>query len=228
MRLSDRLIRESKRRRHGNRFPVNPPKNRTRSWFGKRNTAHNPVKTDVQKGDLLIASFSLLDPNFQHTVVLLCEHSDSDGSFGLVLNRPIPVPPKLEDQLGFADGRLYVGGPVRQDALQVLHRGAGQAVGGVEVVPGVWIGGDVAAIQKRIETEETENCRQDYRFFLGYSGWGEGQLAGELTTGSWMTVHATADLVFFDNVEKHWLAAVRARGRKEPMLANYPEDPRWN
>jgi len=184
------------------------------------------VKTDVQKGDLLIASVSLVDPNFQRTVVLLCEHSDADGSYGLVLNRPIDVPAGLEDQLGFAGGALFVGGPVRQDALQVLHRLGDHVPGGVEVIPGVWIGGDFGIIRQGLESGEFS--REDFRFYLGYAGWGEGQLAREMETDSWLTVRATTDLVFLGDAHRQWLAAVRARGRVAPMLANYPEDPRWN
>ncbi len=184
------------------------------------------VKTDVQKGDLLIASVSLLDPNFQRTVVLLCEHSDAEGSYGLVLNRPIDVPAGLDDQLGFAAGALFVGGPVRQDALQVLHRLGDCVPGGVEVVPGVWIGGDFAIIRQGLDSGEFS--QRDCRFYLGYSGWSEGQLAREMETDSWLTVQATADLVFFEDARRQWLAAVRARGCVAPMLANYPEDPRWN
>jgi len=196
--------------------------------FRQRSIPQETVKTDVHKGDLLIASLSLLDPNFQRTVVLLCEHSDSDGSYGLVLNRPISVPPGLDDPLGFADGRLYVGGPVRQDTLQVLHRFDNRIPGGVELIPGVWIGGDFALIREQFEAGEAGTMQKDCRFFLGYSGWREGQLAGELTVGSWLTVQATPELVFFENVEKQWLGAVRARGREAPLLANYPEDPQWN
>ena len=46
---------------------------------------------DTLQGNLLIASPSLLDPNFKRTVVLITEHT-AEGAAGLVINRPSPSP----------------------------------------------------------------------------------------------------------------------------------------
>jgi putative transcriptional regulator len=39
------------------------------------------------KGQLLVASADLVDPNFRRAVVLVTEHAD-DGALGVILNRP--------------------------------------------------------------------------------------------------------------------------------------------
>ena len=40
---------------------------------------------------LLLSMPQLLDPNFERSVILLCEHG-TEGAFGLVLNRPTETP----------------------------------------------------------------------------------------------------------------------------------------
>ena len=74
-------------------------------------------------GQLLLASPSLLDPNFARTVVLIGVHSD-DGAMGVVLNRPSTVTvgeavPQLEDTVGVLEP-VYVGGPVQSSSIVVL------------------------------------------------------------------------------------------------------------
>jgi putative transcriptional regulator len=66
-------------------------------------------------GQLLLATPSLLDPNFARTVVLIGVHSE-DGAMGVVLNRPSRVTvgeavPQLQEALGALEP-VYVGGPV--------------------------------------------------------------------------------------------------------------------
>ena len=75
------------------------------------------------QGKLLIASPSLVDPNFRRTVVLVTEHND-EGAAGLVLNRPSPAPvaeivPQLEPLVDVGD-QVWVGGPVQPNAVLVL------------------------------------------------------------------------------------------------------------
>ena len=75
------------------------------------------------KGQLLIASAGLLDPNFRRSVVLVTEHNP-EGAMGVVLNRPSPVPvadavPHL-GTLVEEGGLVFVGGPVQPEAVVAL------------------------------------------------------------------------------------------------------------
>src|SRR5687768_3682958 len=98
-------------------------------------------KIQPEKGRLLISEPYLPDPNFERTVVLLCEHN-AEGSFGFVLNKPsaLKVQEIIEDiNLG---NIVYVGGPVQQDTLHFIHR-CENVVNAVEIAGKVYWGGDL-------------------------------------------------------------------------------------
>lgn len=181
---------------------------------------------DFQAGDILIATVSLVDPNFQHTVVLLCAHDDDEGSYGLVLNHRIKAPPELQEDYPFVAGRLFHGGPVQRDAMQVLHSFGEELTGARQVLPGVWIGGSFEILQAGLQSEVLKP--EDCRFFLGYAGWGRGQLAREVASDAWIKVSATRELVMSGTAEQLWAKAVRQRGAEDPMYTNFPNHPDWN
>jgi putative transcriptional regulator len=75
------------------------------------------------RGKLILASPTLMDPNFARTVVLIAEHTE-EGAMGLVLNRPAAATvdeavPDLAWLTG-DDAQVYVGGPVAETAVIVL------------------------------------------------------------------------------------------------------------
>lgn len=179
-----------------------------------------------KRGVLLIAATNLLDPNFKRSVVLLCEHGE-EGTFGLILNK------QLEITLGEAieeleDWRvpLYVGGPVQPNTVHVLHKRGDLVNDSIEVVPGVFWGGDFETIKKLFETHQV--TEEEFRFFLGYSGWGAGQLSDEISQDSWYQADATAEQVFSPVYDRMWSRALRAKGGDYAIIANTPEDPRMN
>lgn len=182
-------------------------------------------KAKIRKGDLLIASKALLDPNFQQTVVLLCEHQ-KEGSYGLVLNRPIEVPEAAIEEFPFIKEHLYQGGPVQPQALQIIHPFGKDVGNAVEVIPGVWVGGDFELMRKQFSmgTLDAGVCR----FFLGYSGWGAGQLAMEFEADSWLSVRATRELVLETPASRIWVEAVRERGKRDPLYSHFPDNPSLN
>ncbi|MBN2451157.1 MAG: YqgE/AlgH family protein [Lentisphaeria bacterium] len=184
------------------------------------------MQTSVKRGDLLIASASLVDPNFVRSVVLVCDHSDASGTFGLILNRPIAVPEALKKSLPFPVARLYQGGPVRLETMQVIHPYGQTIPQSLEVLPGTWVGGDFGIMQEgfREGRFDPDRCR----FCLGYSGWGEGQLAGEFEQDAWLLAEGSADLVFQTPVTRLWAQAVRAYGCSHPMFRHFPDDPSYN
>ena len=83
---------------------------------------HNSVSITPKKGDLLISEPFLPDPNFERTVVLICENNE-DGSIGFILNKPsmVNLGDVLEEFSHF-EKKLLVGGPVQQDSMHFLHR----------------------------------------------------------------------------------------------------------
>jgi len=125
------------------------------------------------KGDLLISEPYLPDPNFERTVVLLCEH-DENGTFGYVLNKrsQLTVSELVEEVEGF-DATVFVGGPVQKDSLHFIHRVADLAENEKEILPGVYWAGDVEELLLKINTKQIQS--EDVRFFLGFSACSTGQ-----------------------------------------------------
>lgn len=182
-----------------------------------------------ERGTFLISSPRLLDANFMHTVVLLCEHNDQ-GSYGLVVNRPGRLTvADLQSDNELLDGRsdrLWLGGPVQLETVQLLHRLGPGIPGSLHVVDDVHLGGDPAVVRRTLE--KRQESRELIRFVLGYSGWGEGQLEAELEEGAWVVCPASEDLIFDAQPETLWRRALRRLGGAWAALADQPPDPSWN
>lgn len=179
-----------------------------------------------ETGVLLIADPFLKDPNFLRTVVFLCEHRE-EGSFGFVLNRQYAstideLVPELE---GF---RLpvYYGGPVQQDTIHFLHQYPDSIPGGQEVTRGVYWGGDFGSMTELIKSGDINLDK--IRFYIGYSGWGSGQLDDEMKEKSWLTVQATPRLIFHPHHQEIWRDSLKQLGGDYEMMINFPIDPQLN
>jgi putative transcriptional regulator len=183
-------------------------------------------KIKPEKGRLLISEPFLPDPNFERTVVLLCEHNE-EGSFGFVLNKPsiLKVNEVMEDIAVF-ENIVYVGGPVQQDTLHFIHRNA-EVTNAVEIAGHVFWGGDFENLILLCDTKQIG--ANDIRFFLGYSGWGPGQLDTELEQDSWIVCDFVTDQLLFDtDPQIMWRKALENMGGRFSMYSNYPTDPRLN
>lgn len=177
-------------------------------------------------GVLLIADPFLKDPNFLRTVIILCEHR-AEGSFGFVLNRQYEntvdeLIPELE---GFPLP-VYYGGPVQADSLHFLHQYPEEIPDSVEISKGVYWGGDFDAVVNLIKNTQTDTGK--IRFFIGYSGWGEGQLGMEMQEKTWLTVEATRKLIFHHNHNEIWKDSLKHLGGDYQMMVNFPIDPQLN
>jgi len=136
-------------------------------------------------GTLLAAREELSDPNFDSTIVVLCQHG-SEGSYGFVLNRPAHMPlvelfenpPEMPSAP--KNRKVYMGGPVQEGELQILQVGLEPAPGSQEVSPGVYLGGAWTTLEEILSVDP-----KNLRLFLGYSGWGGGQLKREIELGAW-------------------------------------------
>lgn len=190
---------------------------------------------DLVPGTLLVAPPTLGDPNFRRSVVLLCEHHPAEGSFGLSLGRPLEQDLALSDVLDLGDPAarlagedfpLVLGGPVQPETLHYLHRHPGAVPGATEIAEGVWWGGDFEDV-KQLLAEGTASL-QSLRFFLGYAGWGAGQLRAELDQDGWILAPADAGVVFPESLDAFWRQIMRRMGGEYALLSNFPDDPRMN
>lgn len=183
--------------------------------------------TIPRKGDLLISEPYLPDPNFERTVIFLCEH-DENGSLGFVLNKKSKaVVNDLMDELDSFNADIFVGGPVQRNTLHFLHKGNTVLDADVKVVEGIHWGMDFEGLMEKINTGQVSE--QDIKFFVGYSGWSPGQLLEELKEKTWIVCKcANQDLVFDTDPEDLWSVVLKNMGGKFKVMANYPRDPRLN
>lgn len=176
------------------------------------------------RGHLLIAGPSLLDPNFWRTVVLVGEHTE-EGALGVVLNRSseTTVDEALPELALLAEemGTVHVGGPVQPSAVVVLADFAEAADAESLVVE------SVGFLPAEIEPDTLGELRRA-RVYVGYAGWGPGQLDVELEEGSWIVEPAQPDDVFTDDPEGLWSDVLRRKGGPFTLLAAMPPDPSQN
>ena len=180
---------------------------------------------DSRKGQLLIASGRLMDPNFIRSVVLVVQHDD-DGVLGVILNRPLELSvaeacgPMVESA-GEIESPINQGGPC-PGPLMVLH-GDGEA-GGDRIVDGVWFTAEREPIEQIMRADT-----RPAKYFANYSGWGVDQLEREINDGSWIVTPASAFDVFDAEPETQWnklTARLTAGGYIHPD--HIPDDPSTN
>lgn len=175
-------------------------------------------------GRLLLSEPTLPDPNFARTVVLLTEHNEI-GSLGFVLNRPVNIHlhDLGEDFLG-SQLPLYEGGPVELNTLHFIHRLGKDIEGTIEIADSIFWGGNIEQIKVNL-SKLSEN---EIRFFIGYSGWGAGQLEMEMKQHTWLVAPAVSTDIFEVAPDQLWEKCIRGLGGKAAELSNYPIDPRMN
>lgn len=192
------------------------------------------------RGKLLLASPEMGDPNFARAVILLVQHGP-DGALGLVLNQPTGIAVKdvlaaLPEELmiggdgGPGEDALYRGGPC-DGPLMVLH---GNPVHGQQqVLDGVYFASERQYLQPALS-----GAVSPARFFAGYSGWGAGQLEGELAQSAWIVMDTDAQSVLSPESEaggsdqSAWKHLIRIKKSRE-LIDGFnpdivPRDPSMN
>ncbi len=176
------------------------------------------------RGQLLIASPQMRDPNFAQTVLFIVQH-DEDGALGLVLNRPTQTTirdawEQLNEESCTCEQPLYQGGPC-PGPLMALHTSDGDAE--VELLGGICFSAEASSVGALVGREESP-----IKYFLGYAGWSPGQLEKELGEGSWLTTEAAPELVFSDDT-RQWKFLVRSLTAPPGVRRDrIPEDPSVN
>lgn len=180
------------------------------------------------KGKILISEPFLNDPNFKRTIILLSEHTE-EGSVGFVLNKPTEYKiNQLIDDFPEFDAQVYYGGPVQLNTLQFLYRNEVDNIidGSLEILPGLYLGGSFDILRTLIEAGKVKPA--DFRFFLGYSGWGEDQIKDELELNSWILTETSIDNIFSEEPDKLWREILKKMGKKFAILASFPDNPSMN
>jgi putative transcriptional regulator len=163
---------------------------------------------NLKAGRLLIASRNLPDPNFAATVILLAEYG-KDGAMGLIVNRRTDVTlARIFPDLRPSDSgaTAFFGGPVSVSAVLALLRSTSARADSRHVVGDVYLVNTSDALKQTLAAGEGP---RRFRVYVGYSGWGPGQLEHETNEGSWFVVDGDPDIVFDPDPESIWRRQIR-------------------
>lgn len=181
----------------------------------------------VTPGKLLLSEPFMFDENFRRTVVLVCEHTEDNGTVGLILNKPINL--RLNDVVeGFPPfkGKIFLGGPVGTDTMQFIHKLGDKIENSLKLADNLYWGGNFDQLKTMMASGEV--MPEDVRFFLGYSGWSPGQVEDELKDNSWIIADASSQYLFDVPHEVLWKNIMKELGGVYTTMAGYPENPTLN
>lgn len=189
---------------------------------------NHPMAPQLGKGIFLVATPALRDPNFRQTVVLLCEHGP-EGALGVVVNRPTAIQlSEVLPQVPVLEGQRHVffsGGPVQPNHVLILYRLSQELSDTHHVFDGVYLGGDMKALEQVLTVPSGTEA---IRAYVGYSGWGPGQLESEMKSGSWILLPADPAVVFEKDPGDIWPDILRSLGGVYELYAEMPREPSSN
>lgn len=179
--------------------------------------------TDTLQGRLLVAHPGLLDPNFRKAVVLIAEHSVEEGAIGVILNRPLDqtleeVKPEWAGTL-LGDVPVYEGGPVRRDDVLLVAWRSEAMEEGLRL----YFGAPPEHILEMIHADGLE-----VRAYIGHSGWGSGQIEGELAETAWLVSPVLLRYLNAEQNARMWRGVLAQLSPELALLADAPEDPSVN
>ena len=180
----------------------------------------------AKKGRILISEPSFNDSIFFKSVVLLTHHDD-DESIGLILNQPTKINlNEILNNIPLSDFPVYIGGPVAKQSLQFIHTLGSLIPESNQITENIYFGGDFNTILKLMQDKKI--TKNEIRFFVGYSGWGEDQLNSEIREDSWLVESSKDDLCMQYSTTKLWNKIIRNQKSDYAIWVNMPKDPNLN
>ena len=176
---------------------------------------------DPKTGNILISEPLMNDFHFGRSVILLVDHDEADGSFGVIINKRVNVMVNhVVDDFADFEAPVYLGGPVCDNQLFFIHTLGAIIPESYPIIDGLFWGGDLETLKTLISTgiANEDNCR----LFLGYSGWDAGQLVGELVRNSWLVGDITLQQYLNVPPERMWQYFVNQQGERYAMWKRFP------
>ena len=190
--------------------------------------AKSKNKSEVKVGALLLAEPFLEDPHFRRSVVLVCERN-KEGTLGFILNKPVGINIcNLLSSFPEFNSEVYYGGPVQTDTIHYLHNKGDLIQDSVEIDTGLFWGGNFEEVKFCVENGLITPL--DIKFFVGYSGWGEGQLEEEMGYNNWILGEVDRNYIFntYGGDSKNlWAKVLENEGDVFSVIAQMPL-PNWN
>jgi len=185
------------------------------------------TQTPVQslQGQFLLAMPSMGDPRFLRSVVYMVAH-DSEGAMGFIINKRaeglslgdiLKDMPETVAKTGLVNLPVYVGGPVQNDRGFVLHTSDYEKTHNTlsQELP-------IALTQSADVLVDAAHGSgpEKMRLFLGYAGWGPGQIEGELQDNAWLVCDANIAEIFTSQSDDLYEKCVAAMGIDLALLSN--------
>ena len=153
------------------------------------------------------------DSLFKKTVIFICEH-DKHGAMGLIINKEINKKDVLfsnqENDKGLIQvlnkNNLFIGGPVLTDRMLFLHTNK-NIDESISINKEVSVSSDMDTLKSMVNTNN-----QQYKLFLGHSGWSKGQLEREIENGDWLIQKSINSLIFEKKIDHIWGEATKSLG----------------
>jgi len=175
----------------------------------------------IRAGKLLVAEPFMLDPNFKRAVILICEHGDH-GTTGFILNKSLDI--KIHELIADfpeSNAPVHVGGPVAVDSVHYLHNVGDLLENSLEISPGIYWGGDFEKLKFLMENGVIKD--NNIKFFVGYSGWSEGQLEEEMKELTWLVDDMDANYLFRIKPFVLWQTVLHNKGNTYTVIAQMPD-----
>ena len=161
------------------------------------------------------------DTLFKKTVIFICEH-DKHGAMGLIINKKIN-----KKDISFSnqendkelikvlnENNLFIGGPVLTDRILFLHT-IKKINESISINKEVSVSSDIHTLKSIVNTSN-----QQYKLFLGHSGWSKGQLEREIENGDWLIQKSINSLIFEKKIDQIWGKAANSLGIEINDISN--------
>jgi putative transcriptional regulator len=182
---------------------------------------------DLAVGKFLVASRDLGDPNFAKTVILLVHFKEDQGAVGLVVNRATDVPiSRVFQDLKEAKSRIdpvYVGGPVELNSVMALLKTASKPANSTRVFNDIYLISNKDLLRATMASAAESSV---FHAYVGYAGWGAGQLEHEVDLGAWHIMPADAATVFHSDPDSVWPRLIRRTETQVALIPSIPCIPR--
>lgn len=185
-------------------------------------------KKQPTPGSVLISDPFLNEDFFRRSVVLICNHDNEEGSFGLVLNNYLKLDlHELEPSFPDIQAKISIGGPVDTEHLFFIHSYGDSISGSTKITKELYFGGDFDELKEAISKDP--DCRTKVRFFLGYSGWSKDQLKNELAENSWIVADNISNQEILDTYnDELWKYCLEKQGKRYSTISKFPLNPNDN
>ena len=167
------------------------------------------------KNHFLIATEKMTDNRFSKTVILMLE-SDENGAWGLTINKQLgtmPIALLIDPSLNTSEEReelfklnipIFWGGPVDPKEIFILHSIEYKSESTIKY-ENVSISQDYNIL---FDIAKNKGPKKSLVIF-GYSGWGKGQLEGEMERDHWILSDIDLDITFDEESKSKWNKAIK-------------------